>query len=175
VITADVTGANVRLSWPPGGYSDIGSRLEIGSRPGLSDLGVVPVGNSLAGAAAPGVYFVRFRRVSLAGLGEPSLDTQVVVGNVPAPPERPGEIRAAVLGHTVSMSWASSAGASAVSHYVIEAGLAARATALRLPTSDAQPRYVVHDVPAGVYYVRVRAVNAAGEGVASRDTRIVVP
>lgn len=175
VVTADVTGATVRLSWPPGGYGELGHRLEIGSRPGLADLGVVSGGNGLTGTAPPGVYFVRFRRENVAGLSAPSLDTQVVVGTVVAPPERPGEIRAAVDGRTVSMSWAPSAGVPAASHYVIEAGLAERATALRLVTADAQPRYVVRDVPAGVYYLRVRAVNAAGEGVASRDARIVVP
>lgn len=175
VVTADVTGATVRLSWPPGGYGELGYRLEIGSRPGLADLAAVWSSNVVTGVVPPGVYYVRFRRANLAGLSEPSLDTQVVVGAVPAPPDRPGEFRAAVLGRTVSMSWAPPSGGGTASHYVIEAGLTARATAVRLTTADAQPRHVVHAVPSGVYFLRVRAANAAGEGVTSRDVRIVVP
>lgn len=177
VIRATVTGGRVQLTWPAGGYGsgDLATRLEIGTRPGLSNLGSFwPTGNTFE-PVPPGVYFVRFRRANVAGESEPSLDTQVVVGGVPSPPDRAGDIRAAIVRRTVAMSWAPPAGPTAADYYVIEAGLAARTTALRLRTADKQPQYVVHDVPPGAYFVRVRAANALGEGVASRDTRIVVP
>lgn len=176
VIAATVTGTHVRLTWPLGGYSagDLGHRLEVGTRPGLGDLGSIFAYGSVAGPAPPGVYYVRFRRGNIAGESAPSLDTQVVVGDVPAPPDRPGVIRAAIIGSTVAMTWAPPGDTRPLDRYVVEAGLTPRTTAVRLPTADARPQLVVAGVPPGIYYVRVRAANAAGEGVATADARVVV-
>lgn len=177
VVSAIVTGTFVRLTWPPGGYGagELRHSLEIGTRPGLSDLGTVVAYTTLSGVAPPGTYFVRFRRENLGGLSAPSLDTMVVVGGGPAPPDRPGLVRAAVSGRTVSMAWAPPPGSAAVDHYVVEAGVAARTTAVRLPTPDARPALTVTAVPPGAYFVRVRGVNAQGEGVTTADSRVVVP
>lgn len=175
VVTATITGSTVVLSSPTGGYGELANRFDIGTRPGATDIGSVWIRGIVAPAVPPGVYFVRFVRANQAGESGPSLDTQVVVGNVPAPPDRPGLVRAMVSGQTVAMTWAPPSGPDPVDHYVIEAGLTARTTAVRLATPDARPELTVAGVPAGAYFVRVRGVNAVGEGVTSADRRVVVP
>lgn len=175
LVTAAVNGSFVQLSWPAGGFGDVSTWLEIGSRPGRADLGVVLGQYPMQGIVSDGVYYVRFRRRNLGGTSAPSLDTQVVVGTVAAPPDRPGVVRAAVTGATVAMTWAPPAGTAPLDHYVVEAGLSPRTTAVQLATPDARPGLVVHGVPPGTYYVRVRAANAAGDGVTSADARVVVP
>jgi hypothetical protein len=69
----------------------------------------------------------------------------------------------------------SAPGTAVVDRYVVDAGVLPGATSVRLATPDARPALVVAGVPPGVYYVRVRGMNARGEGVTTADTRIVVP
>lgn len=65
----------VNLSWnAPAGGSATGYILEGGTGPGLSNLGVVQVGNvtAFSATAPPGVYYVRVRATNARGAGAPS-------------------------------------------------------------------------------------------------------
>jgi hypothetical protein len=57
---------------------------------------------------------------------------------------------------------------------VIEAGLTPGATDVVLPTATAETSLVVNAVPSGTYYVRVRAVNFAGESGPSIEIPVTV-
>ena len=37
-----------------------------------------------------------------------------------------------------------------------------------------EPQLVVEDVPSGLYYLRVRAINTIGKSAASRDVQVIV-
>ncbi len=176
-IAADVAGDVVRLSWRLPAFAVYPDRLEVGSRPGLSDLGVLTVsgGRLDVGGVPPGVYYVRVRRSNLVGTGPPSLDTQIVVGGVPSPPGRPGRPRAAVSGQLVQVSWAPPVEPAPITRYWLEAGTESDRFTVAIPTSGAAPQLSLAGVPPGVYYITVRAENAVGRGVPPRETRLVVP
>lgn len=88
----------------------------------------------------------------------------------PGPPQ---SLAAHVSGNTVTLSWlVPSIGVP--SHYLVEAALSPGG----LPVSSlaaARSPVVVPNVPNGVYYVRVRAVDASGVSGASNEVIVVVP
>ena len=89
-------------------------------------------------------------------------------------PAAPANLRAVVSGFSVFFTWdppAATLGGAATS-YVLEAGLAPGATFVTLPT--ATPFLTAPGVPAGRYFVRVRAVNGAGAGPASSEIELNV-
>lgn len=193
VVTLDATGATAPSAPAVFGYGAFGSSVtvgytpvtgtppvqhvfEAGTAPGRRDLGTIPVefGSFTARGVPPGVYYGRVRARNPAGEGPPSREMQFVVGGVPAVPDSPPFPRAAVEGHTVTITWPPPR-SGAATRYVVEAGLTPGATDVTLHTADATPRLVVADVPSGVYYVRVRGENALGPGLASDDVVVRVP
>lgn len=67
-------------------------RIEAGTAPGLSNIGIFDVGvvTGLTVAAPPGTYYARVRGVGSDGVGAPSNElTVVVVGSGPPPPTPP--------------------------------------------------------------------------------------
>ncbi|MGE0814313.1 MAG: fibronectin type III domain-containing protein [Vicinamibacterales bacterium] len=175
VVTAQVAGASVDLAWPFD-VRDSTSRLDVGTRPGTSDLGRVFARGGLAAAGVPpGVYYVRYRRVNAAGESPPSVDTAIVVGGVAGAPARPGRPRASVVGRTVTFAWEPPAGGAPVAHYLIDAGRQPGAAEAGVSSSGPAPSFHATGVPPGAYYLRVRAWNAVGAGLPSDEVRVVVP
>ncbi|MBL8138516.1 MAG: fibronectin type III domain-containing protein [Acidobacteria bacterium] len=84
VLSSSVSGSRVDLQWtlPVHSPAATGYLLEIGTAPGLSDLGRVPLGPDLAlsvPGAPPGAYAVRLRAVNAVGPGAVSNELTVVV------------------------------------------------------------------------------------------------
>ena len=93
---------------------------------------------------------------------------------IPTPaPGVPQGFQASVVGRTVTLSWSAPATGGPATSYVLEAG-----SALGLSNIVVQPvagtSFVAGSVPPGRYYLRVRAVNAAGSGPPTGDVVIVV-
>jgi glucose/arabinose dehydrogenase len=90
--------------------------------------------------------------------------------NVNSPPETPTGFEAYVNGLTVELRWSGARGAQS---YLLEAGSASGlADLLAIDVGD---KTVVEAVaPAGLYYVRVRGVNAFGTGPASGEIEVRV-
>lgn len=86
-----------------------------------------------------------------------------------AEPGAPANLRAVVLGFSVAFTWdaPSAATGGVASSYVLEAGLSPGTTFVTVPTPTAS--FTAPGVPAGRYYVRVRAVNGSGTGPASSE------
>jgi hypothetical protein len=82
-LSAAVTGRSVRLDWSLPAHSPPAAdyAIEIGSGPGLSDLGrmTVPVATISAAAVPPGRYYARVRAVNDTGTGAPSNEVIVDV------------------------------------------------------------------------------------------------
>jgi hypothetical protein len=79
-------------------------------------------------------------------------------GRAPSAPRRLWRL---VHGNTVFLGWRSPIAGGSPSHYIVEAGLASGRTAYRLPVG-LHTLVRVPSVGPGKYFVRVRAVNAAG-------------
>jgi hypothetical protein len=86
----------------------------------------------------------------------------------------PLTLTSAVAGNTVTLSWTAPAGA--VSAYVLEAGSGTGLADLaNLSTGNALTTFVATSVPAGTYYVRVRAVDStSAAGPPSNEVVVVV-
>src|SRR5262249_44569446 len=90
-------------------------------------------------------------------------------------PSSPSGLTAAVAGAHVVLAWVAAAGGDAPSSYVVEAGSSSgRADLANFDTGSSAPSLAVDGVPAGPYYVRVRARNAAGVSAPSGEALVIV-
>jgi hypothetical protein len=98
----------------------------------------------------------------------------IVVGGVPSPPGAPNFTSASVSSRTVTLNWTASTIGTPTS-YIIEAGSATGLSNLAVAnTGSAATSISFAGVPAGTYYVRIRAVNALGASVVSNERVITV-
>lgn len=173
-LTGHVSGFTAAVQWtaPAGGTSTY--VVEAGSAPGASDVAVIDVGaaTNVAGTLPAGRYYVRVRAADGA---ETSAASNEVVLQVPAGiavPGAPGTLTASVASRVVSLSWGAATGATS---YVIEAGSVRGASDIgSFPLAGTATTFSA-TVPPGTYFVRMRAVNAAGTGAPSNEVTIVVP
>jgi glucose/arabinose dehydrogenase len=174
-LASQVHGSTVQLTWQPpqltGGFV-VGYRLEAGSQPGAADLATVdlPWSDVVVTEVPDGRYYVRVRTIGLSGVSAPSNEIEVRVGCT-APPPGPAGLSAEVgAGGLVSVVWDSVTGATS---YVLEAGFApGLVDAGVFPVTGTALAGVV---PAGTYYVRVRAVSSCGTGPTSEEIVVTVP
>jgi len=174
-LTATVNGLSLALAWGAA-TSATTYVLEAGSASGLSNLAVLNVGAGLTfGASAPaGTYFVRVRGSNACGAGPASNEVPITLGATVALPGTPLNLTAGVSSATVSIAWNAPASGGAPASYALEAGSAqGLADIAVVPVTGTG--IVVPGVPAGRYFVRVRAVNAAGSGPPTTDVAVVVP
>jgi hypothetical protein len=174
-LTADLSGRVAMLRWnAPAGLVD-GYVLEAGSAPTAANLAILPVTTAsfVSPQLAPGRYFVRVRARNSAGLGNPSPDLTLDVPEASVP-GAPGMLAAAVTGRTISLSWNAPTTGGAGIEYVVEAGSAAGASNIGAFSTGVTPSFTAQNVPAGVYFVRVRARSEAGVGPASNEVTLVV-
>jgi hypothetical protein len=88
-------------------------------------------------------------------------------------PDVPEHVSALVNGSTVTITW-SAPPMAPDSHYVLEAGTSPGAANAAVVSVGQARSFVATGVPAGVYYVRVRAVSALGSGPPSADIVVAV-
>jgi predicted phage tail protein len=89
-------------------------------------------------------------------------------------PGAPQSLAAAVNGNTVTLTWVAPSTGGAPSSYVVEASLSPNGAVIASFTVTSTS-LVVNSVPNGVYYARVRAVNADGSSPPSNEVIVVVP
>ncbi|WP_395700282.1 hypothetical protein [Aquabacterium sp.] len=174
-------GSTINLSWqyPGGGGPLTGYLVEAGSGPGLANLASIPTsgsGTTFSAAGVPaGVYYLRIRARNASGLSLPSNEMKLVVG--PQPPGAPNAVAASVSGSTISLAWTAPSGGGAPTAYTIEAGSRSGlgpANLANFSTGSTATTFSTAGVPAGTYFVRVRATNGSGAGIASNEVMVVV-
>ncbi|MGE0463782.1 MAG: hypothetical protein AB7Q16_20650, partial [Vicinamibacterales bacterium] len=174
-----MSARRLTLTWagPATGDEPTGYLVEAGTAAGLANIGSALVaGRFLTFDPVPdGVYFLRVRAARGSDLSAPSADIMLNVGNLPAPPGAPTALAFTIVGTTVNLSWTAPVD-SAPTSYVLEAGSGPGLSDLvRQDTGSAATSLAYADVPPGTYYVRVRAVNSLGAGVASNEVVVTVP
>ncbi len=171
-LQATVTGTTVSLTWEPA-LAATAYVLQAGGAPGGSELAQLTLGagTTFSTAAAPGVYYVRVRGANACGTGPASNEAVVRIGTtVPGPP---GTLTFGVNGHMVTLAWTTPTTGGAPTGYVLEAGSRpGLADIVTMPVTGLQ---LATPAAPGRYYVRVRAVNTAGQGPPSNEVRIDVP
>ena len=114
------------------------------------------------------------RAVSACGTSEATNDVVLGVGGATLPPGAPEDLEATVTGSAVTFTWSAPLTGGAAAGYVLEAGTGPGLSDIaRVPL--AATTLTAPNVPAGAYYIRVRAVNGAGLGEASSEIELIVP
>jgi hypothetical protein len=177
-LQATLTGATVHLNWLKGSGNVARYILEAGSAAGLRNLATVTIAaptTTFSAAAPAGTYFLRVRAANACGTSDASAEIFLAVGSGATLPGAPGAPTVTVNGSTVSLAWTAPTTGDAPTGYVLEAGTAPNLANAARVVLGATPSFSTGGVPRGTYYVRVRAVNAAGVGPASADATVVVP
>jgi glucose/arabinose dehydrogenase len=159
-----VSQTSAVLSWnaPIGGAAPTRYQLEIGSRPGASDLGTFALSRALANLAVHGIpagtYYTRLRSVSDAGASAPTPENVVVVraGLCSSPPPVPYGFAASVSGRHVQFDWAVPDTDDGPTRLIVEAGSAPGLANLGVIAIDATLRSAAVTAPPGAYVVRLQ-------------------
>ena len=106
-----------------------------------------------------------------AGLPDPPGSGCVAGAAVLSPPDTPSDLTTTVAGSRVTASWTNPGNTSA---FELEAGSVPGRRDITLRVGVVT-EFVVDNVPAGVYYLRVRAINEIGASPVSNEVRVVVP
>ena len=107
----------------------------------------------------------RFYDRCVYGESDPSEEIEV---RTPGAPEAPSALSASDTGATVDLRWTASLGGFAATSYMIEAGSAPGLSNLARIQVGSLTRFTT-TAPPGVYYVRVRGVNARGASLPSNE------
>ena len=176
-LAVSISGSTVLLTWgetPTPGVT--GYRVLAGPWPTATGFSttVPATTTSLAVPAPAGVFVVRVTAIGPCGESVPSNPVVLGVGGAAMPPGEPLDLVAEVTGSTVAFWWAAPVTGGVAAAYVLEAGSGPGLSDIaRLPLATASASAV--GVPSGTYFVRVRALNAAGAGAASSEIQVVVP
>lgn len=173
VLTAVATGNRLDISWTPAatGGTPSSYTLFAGSGPGLTDIGAAAFrGTTSFSTAAPnGIYYLTVVARNADGQSAPSNEVAVQAGCFVAPPA-PGPLTFTTAGSGVSFAWGAAATAAG---YLAEAGQAPGSANLGTAALGNRTTLSVA-APLGVYYVRVRAVNACGVSPASNEVAVTL-
>jgi hypothetical protein len=173
---AVVNGASVTISWTQGpGATPLSYDIEAGTSPGATNIGSFNVGSATSVTAAPGagVYYIRIRARNNSGLSDPSAETSFSIGGADSPPGTPGALTATVSGGSVTLSWSPPTWGGPPTHYLLQAGLSPGDYSLASINVGNVTSFTATP-PAGIYYVRVLAVNAAGTSTYANATEFAL-
>lgn len=173
-LSAQTNGRTVALNWTAGAGA-AQYRLEVGSRPGAANLvqfDTASAATSLTATAIPdGLYYVRVRSLNQSGSSSPSNEVVVAVGCA-GPPAPPTSLTQSVSGATVTLTWSASGDLSGI---VVDVGSAPGESNLASFVLPSSVRSLSGAVPGGLYYARVRAVNACGVSASSNEVAVAIP
>jgi len=173
-LSAYTNGLSLSIWWTPvAGATSY--RLEGGTAPNAADLLDADVGfaTSLHQIAPPGTYFARIRSVGPGGVSAPSNEVRVTLdgtGPCVTPPPAPSGYAAQTSDSTAVLSWERSPSATS---YVLEAGTAAGQANL-FNANVGNVLSLSATAPFGVYFTRLRAINACGSSEPSSEVQIAL-
>jgi hypothetical protein len=179
-LTATVVGNAVTLAWlpPASGSAPFSYVVEAALSPGGPAIASLPVAaTTLTVSNVPnGVYYVRVRALSPAGMSGPSNETVVVVpsaSSCAAAPGAPTNFTATATGNSVTLAWSAPAGGCPATSYVVQAGSAPGLSDVAVVNVGGVTSLSAVAL-SGTYYVRVIALNAFGISSPTVDVMLKV-
>jgi len=170
-LTASVAGANVNLAWTAATDNvgvakyDVYRSTTSGFTPSVSNRIAQPTGTSYSDAGlATGTYYYKVAAEDAAGnIGATSSEASATIGDT-SPPTAPGSLTANVTGTSVALGWTAATDNIGVARYNVHRGTSSGFTP-SAANRIAQPtglNYTDTSVPAGTYFYKVTAEDAAG-------------
>lgn len=180
LLSPNLQGSIVSLSWlpPSGGVRSF--VLLAGSQPGQADIATFDTGSSTTSYGTPvpaGTYFVRVVARTACADSAPSNEVSFTVGLPPVAPGRAVGLSATLgAGGLLLLNWYPPALGGPPEDYLVEAGSTSGAADLAVVSSGSTATtFSTAGVPPGRYYIRVKARNAAGVGLPSNELVLNVP
>jgi predicted phage tail protein len=178
-LRATASGSGVTFTWTPPTPSTTGIPVSYvidgGATPG-GTLVSIPAGSGTSHtvpAVPSGVFYIRVRAINAAGSSPASNEVTLTMTPSGAPPDAPTNVQAFMNDRTLTFTWVAAVTGGAPTSYVVEAGSAfGSANLATVPVTGRSFTYT--PVPDGSYFLRVRAINAAGASAPSADVMIVV-
>lgn len=161
-LAALINGTAVTLAWEPSADVALSYTIEAGSRDGAADLARITVPGdrtSFTTEAPPGTYFVRVRADTTCGPSGTTPDIWLTVGQGTLP-SAPAGLTVTGVVPMYTASWQPVADA----HYVLEVGSGPGLTDVARIVTAATTVGPAAVPPGATYYLRVRAIGAAGIG-----------
>ncbi|MGE3885018.1 MAG: carboxypeptidase regulatory-like domain-containing protein [Vicinamibacterales bacterium] len=175
-----MNGTTAVFSWTASGSNTTGAPtgylIEAGFSPGTTAISL-PAGSGTSFTVPnvpPGTFYVRVRAINAAGSSPPSNEVTLGMSTVGvALPEAPTNVQAFMQDGLLTMTWLQPVRGGPATGYIVEAG---SATGLGDVGSVTVPgrSLTFANVPAGFYFLRVRATNAGGASAPSAESMIVV-
>lgn len=175
-----VRGGSLQLDWnaPPLGARPTTYVVEGGDRPGATNIANFATGstNTLfsANGLPAGTYYVRMRSRNTYGSSATTHEQAFVVGaaGCSGPPSVPLDLRAAVAGTSVTLTWRTSP-ESIVTGYRLLVGTASGVNNAGVFNLGPVNTFNA-TAPNGAFFVRLLALNACGVSAPSAETAVVV-
>ncbi len=180
-LTATVADRTARFHWgtPMSGGTPTSYALLARYTPGGPVVGSLPAGDTLSvlvNDIPPGLYYVSVQGSNASGPGAESNPVVVSVPGLVQPPGAPVNLVSSITGSTLTLSWSPSNTGGPPTAYLLEAGTTPWfTTAIGTATvSSTVHSLTVPEVPPGVYYVRVAALNGGGRSDDSVELTVLV-
>jgi hypothetical protein len=179
-LRGSVSGSTVSLAWdaPTTGSAPTSYVIDGEITPGACSAGIgsYASGNTATALVAPsipnGTYYFCVRGQNSSGVGPASSELLLPVG-VPGPPTG---FLVTKSGTTVTAQWSPASIGAAATSYVIEVSVTPSWSQVFSATTTATSMSgSTSGSPAGTYYLRVRASNAAGTSVPSNQAVLTLP
>ncbi|MEZ5416370.1 MAG: fibronectin type III domain-containing protein [Vicinamibacterales bacterium] len=177
-LSASLSGTTLSLTWTPAttGSTPDSFEVRIGNAPGATTL---PVQTTSASAievplTASGTYYARVYAVNAYGTGLPSPEVSITTGPLNLRPGAPQGLNASFSGRTLTLSWLAPTTGNPATSYTLEAGSAPGVADIVVVPVGSATTFTAPGVPDGVFWVRIRGVNAAGVGAPSSDVALVM-
>ena len=166
------TTVNFSVGLPAGPLT--GLVLAAGTAPGQT-AGVIPMplaSQSTLTNVPPGTYFARMHAVGPGGPSAASNEVQITVAPAACQAPNGPSVQTQVTGSTVNIAWSAVPGAAG--YQVLASGTPGGSPIASQNVAAPTTSVAYPGVAAGVYYVRVVAVNPCGAAASSADATVVV-
>lgn len=184
-LTVVQNGGTITLAWQapvtgvPTSYV-----IQAGSTAGAANIANVDTGRTALGISAPvppGTYFLRVYARS-SGCPAPALlspasnEVQVSIGGASlSAPVFNNNLPLLASGPTLTLTWTAPSTGQPTGYAIVASSAPGGSGNIgTIPIGSTQTSAVFASVPAGTYYLRVRAVNASGPGPLSNEVQVVV-
>ncbi len=181
-LAAGVLIDSLTLTWDPPnqGLPLTGYVLSVGMFPGTANVIRQPIGTAASTVSfstsglPPATYFIRVSAVNAFGEGPPSNEVSLTLTGG-GPPSAPRNVVASLVNDMLTLTWDPPASGGAITSYVLLVGAYPGITSIRHPVGAALSFSASQaGAPPQTFYIRVAAINTAGEGPPSAEVTITV-